>query len=88
MDTDVKDIVRQKFGEAAKRVSDGAKGSYCGPVSNCCGADPATAGGSDPITSNLYDAVDASQVPDTALLASLGCGISRSIDIYQLPRHS
>jgi 16S rRNA G527 N7-methylase RsmG len=43
-------------------------------VSSCCGAAPATIGGSDPITANLYDAVDASKVPDTALLASLGCG--------------
>ncbi len=74
MDTDVKDIVRQKYGEAARRVSNGAKGTCRGPVSSCCGAASATIGGSDPITSNLYDAVDASQVPDTALLASLGCG--------------
>ncbi len=74
MDTDVKDIVRQKYGDAARRVREGAKGSCCGPMSSCCGAAPATVGGSDPITSNLYDAVDAGQVPDTALLASLGCG--------------
>jgi arsenite methyltransferase len=74
MDTDVKDIVRHKYGEAARRVREGAGASCCGPVSSCCGAAPATIGGSDPITSNLYDAVDASQVPDTALLASLGCG--------------
>ena len=74
MNTDVKDIVRQRYGEAAKRVSEGAQGGCCGPVSSCCGAAPPTIGGCDPITSNLYDAVDASQVPDTALLASLGCG--------------
>lgn len=74
MDTDVKDIVKQRYGEAARRVSDGAKGGCCGPVSSCCGAAPATVGGSDPITADLYDAIDASKVPDTALLASLGCG--------------
>jgi len=74
MDTDVKDIVRQKYGEAARRVSDGARGSCCGPAGSCCGAAPAAIGGSDPITADLYGAVDASQVPDTALLASLGCG--------------
>jgi 2-polyprenyl-3-methyl-5-hydroxy-6-metoxy-1,4-benzoquinol methylase len=74
MDSNVKEVVRQKYGEAAQRVSAGAGASCCGPVSSCCGAAPATIGGSDPITANLYDAVDASKVPDTALLASLGCG--------------
>ena len=73
-DTDVKRVVRQKYGEAAKRVSEGAASGCCGPVSSCCGAAPATIGGSDPITANLYDAIDANAVPDTAMLASLGCG--------------
>jgi SAM-dependent methyltransferase len=73
-DGNVKDIVRQRYGEAAKRVSEGAASSCCGPVSSCCGAAPASIGGSDPITANLYDALQADAVPDTALLASLGCG--------------
>lgn len=74
MNTDVKQVVRQKYGEAARRVSESASGGGCGPVSSCCGAAPAAIGAVDPITSNLYDALDASAVPDTALLASLGCG--------------
>lgn len=74
MNTDVKEVVRQKYGEAARRVSESAQASCCGPVSSCCGAAPAAIGAVDPITSNLYDALDAGQVPDTALLASLGCG--------------
>jgi len=75
-DSDVKAIVRQRYGEAAKRVTEGAGTGCCGsgPVSSCCGAAPAAIGGSDPITANLYDAVQADAVPDTALLASLGCG--------------
>jgi len=75
-DSDVREVVRQKYGEAAKRVTQGAGASCCssGPVSSCCGAAPATIGGSDPITANLYDTVQADAVPDTALLASLGCG--------------
>lgn len=36
-------------------------------------------GGRDPITSNLYDAAQAGQVPDKALLASLGCGIPTAL---------
>src|SRR6478736_300473 len=35
----------------------------------CCGARP-----SDPITSNLYDASQTGQLPQEAVLASLGCG--------------
>src|ERR1700726_3497533 len=63
--TDIKDIVKQKYGEAALRVKSGG--------SSCCGAAAATSC-CDPITSNLYDASQAGQIPEEALLASLGCG--------------
>jgi len=74
-DGDVKEVVRQRYGEAAKRVTASA-GTGCGssPVSSCCGAAPASIGGCDPITSNLYDAAQAVAVPEAAMLASLGCG--------------
>ena len=63
--TDIKDVVKQKYGEAALRVQSGG--------SSCCGA--ATASSCcDPITTNLYDASQAGQIPEQALLASLGCG--------------
>ncbi|MBW6495027.1 MAG: arsenite methyltransferase [Burkholderiaceae bacterium] len=65
--TPVKDIVRQRYGEAAQRVSQGAGGS-------CCGGASTALGGCDPITSNLYDPAQAGAVPETAMLASLGCG--------------
>jgi SAM-dependent methyltransferase len=63
--TDIKEVVKQKYGEAALRVKSGGS-SCCGarPASNCC----------DPITANLYDAAQAGQIPEEALLASLGCG--------------
>src|SRR5580765_8029724 len=63
--TDIKEVVKQKYGEAALRVKSGGS-SCCGatPASNCC----------DPITANLYDASQAGQIPEEALLASLGCG--------------
>ena len=41
--------------------------------SSCCGAAPAS-DCCDPITSNLYDANQAGQIPEEALKASLGCG--------------
>jgi SAM-dependent methyltransferase len=75
--SDVKEIVREKYGQAAMRVTQGATKSCCGdtPVQSCCsGGTSALIGGADPITSNLYDAVQSGEVPEKALLASLGCG--------------
>lgn len=63
---ELKDAVRRKYGEAALRVNTGG--------SSCCGAAPGAAGCADPITSNLYDSSQASQIPQEAVLASLGCG--------------
>jgi arsenite methyltransferase len=62
---DIKDIVKEKYGEAALRVSSGG--------SSCCGADSAC-GTADPITSNLYDELQREGLPEEAVLASLGCG--------------
>ncbi|MBK1712663.1 arsenite methyltransferase [Rubrivivax gelatinosus] len=62
-ETDVKDLVKSRYGAAAAQVAQGGA---------CCGA--AAVGGSDPITSDLYDAVQAGGLPEKALLASLGCG--------------
>jgi arsenite methyltransferase len=64
--TDMKEVLKEKYGQAALRVKTGG--------SNCCGATAAGGLGCDPITSNLYDSSQAGQVPDEAMLASLGCG--------------
>jgi arsenite methyltransferase len=61
---DIKEVVKEKYGQAALRVTRGG--------SSCCGA--TASAGCDPITSNLYDAQQAGQIPKPALLASLGCG--------------
>jgi len=66
-DVNVKEVVKARYGEAATRVAQGASNS-------CCGVGPTSVGGSDPITSNLYDALQAGEVPEKAMLASLGCG--------------
>jgi SAM-dependent methyltransferase len=65
MSADIKEVVKQKYGEAALRATSGG--------SACCGA-TASHGCADPITSNLYDGTQVGQVPEEALLASLGCG--------------
>lgn len=63
----MKEVVKEKYAEAALRASAGG--------SSCCGTAPASASGCcDPITSNLYDASQVEQIPEEALLASLGCG--------------
>ncbi len=66
MHTELKDIVKTKYGQAAVRAKSGEANS-------CCGGS-ASDGGCDPITSNLYDAGQEGEVPAAAMRASLGCG--------------
>lgn len=67
----IKEAVKERYGQAALRVTSGGT-SCCGP--SCCGAESALEGGCDPITSNLYDPSQTSQIPEEAVRASLGCG--------------
>src|SRR5450432_405497 len=70
---DVREIVRQKYGQAALTVLNGQGAACCGGNTgggaSCCGE---SSGGA--ITGGLYDAAEAAQIPEAALLASLGCG--------------
>jgi SAM-dependent methyltransferase len=61
----MKDVVKEKYGQAALRARSGG--------SSCCGATTST-NCHDPITSNLYEALQTEGIPEEALLASLGCG--------------
>jgi len=63
---DIKEVVKEKYGQAALRVTNGG--------SSCCEATASSGLGCDPITTNLYDSSQAGQIPEEALLASLGCG--------------
>lgn len=66
--SEIKDTVKQKYGEAALRAASGERSSCCGSSpSSCCAGD-------DPITSNLYDQLQQQELPEAAVLASLGCG--------------
>lgn len=67
MSASVKEVVQEKYGEAARRVVAGEASGCCG-ASACCGTDV------DPITKDLYDDSQKSLLPDTAVKASLGCG--------------
>src|SRR5215469_16732847 len=65
MSSDIKQIVKAKYGEAARSVTaTQSEASCCGSSPSCC----------DPITSKLYDAAQTKDLPETAVLASLGCG--------------
>src|SRR6266849_1184577 len=62
----IKETVKEKYGQAALRVGTGG--------SSCCGSAPSSQCCVDPITSSLYEAGETSFLPQEALLASLGCG--------------
>src|SRR5438093_1589516 len=61
--TDIKEAVKEKYGQTALRVKSGR--------ASCCDTDEL---GCNPITSDLYNASQVQQIPEEALLASLGCG--------------
>jgi SAM-dependent methyltransferase len=61
----LRDVIQQKYGEAARRAAAGEeKGGCCGTGCGCA----------DPITSDLYGAGETSTLPAEAVAASLGCG--------------
>ena len=67
VENDIRKVVEEKYGLAALQVKDGRAA--------CCGSAPSASGLSgDPITSNLYADHEKSGLPETAVLASLGCG--------------
>ena len=61
----VKEIVKEKYGEAARRAAVGEASCGCGTTAGGC---------DDPITSNLYDVEQLGSLPVEAIVASLGCG--------------
>jgi arsenite methyltransferase len=72
-ETNLKNTVKEKYGQAALNVVRGSQAS-CG-----CGCDSGANAGvrtgqADPISSNLYGETQAAGLPKEALLASLGCG--------------
>ena len=61
----IQEVVKQKYGAAAKQVAAGGTATCGGGAeSSCC----------DPITANLYDDAQKAGLPAEAVAASLGCG--------------
>jgi len=72
---DVREIVRQRYGAAAKIVLEArGQASCCSGETQAEGSCCESSAGKDPITSGLYSDTEAAQIPEAALLASLGCG--------------
>ncbi len=69
----IKEIVKEKYGEAAKRAAAGKTGC-CGGTSCCGEAVEGSSAARDAITSDLYGADEKSLLPVAAVNASLGCG--------------
>lgn len=67
VERDIRDVVKERYGQAAKSVRTGTSGS-------CCGGDGNAIGAVDPITRDLYESGELSGLPEQAVLASLGCG--------------
>src|SRR5438105_2376972 len=63
-DEDIKQVVRQRYGEAALQATAG--------TSSCCSKSPQS--GCDPITADLYTKNETDSLPAEAVLASFGCG--------------
>jgi SAM-dependent methyltransferase len=67
---DVREVVKERYGQAVKAVMSGAKASCCGSSAKelPLGFD------TDPITRDLYASDETAGLPAEALLASFGCG--------------
>jgi len=65
-DEELRQVVSEKYAQAALAAQKGGKSSCCEP--SCC------SGSTDPITRDLYDDREMAQLPETAVKASLGCG--------------
>ena len=68
---DLKEMIRERYAEAARAAAtgQGCSGADCCTENGCCGD-----AGPDAFGESLYDALDRDELPDAALVASLGCG--------------
>ena len=71
---ELREEVRRRYAESALRVSDQSAGCGCGSGSCCSDDSSASAVSSERFGEVLYDAEQRGELPDAAVLASLGCG--------------
>jgi SAM-dependent methyltransferase len=71
---DLREEVRRRYAESAKAVTGESEGCGCGSGSCCADDSEASAVGSEKFGEMLYEAEQRGELPDAAVLASLGCG--------------
>lgn len=77
---DLREVVKERYGQAVRSVLRGAR-------SSCCGSSTATGlAGTDPITRDLYANDQTAGLPEEALKASFGCGNKTIVSHDQGPR--
>jgi ubiquinone/menaquinone biosynthesis C-methylase UbiE len=78
--TDIREQVRERYAAAAKAATEPAsEGGCCGSQLSCSPADSTSAFGGA-----LYDEALAQDVPETAINASLGCGVPTAVaDLHE-----
>jgi ubiquinone/menaquinone biosynthesis C-methylase UbiE len=83
--TDIRETVRRKYAEAAEAAARGdfqharaieSRSGCCGSDERCCWRPADDAGAFGPA---LYDEARGEQLPDEAVMASLGCGVPTAV---------
>ncbi len=71
---ELRESVRRRYAESARAVTEGSDGCGCGGGACCSDEGSASAVTQAKFGEALYDAEQRSELPDAAVLASLGCG--------------
>jgi arsenite methyltransferase len=71
---ELREEVRRRYAESARAVTGEGEGCGCGSGSCCADDSAASAVGSTKFGEVLYEAEQRGELPDAAVLASLGCG--------------
>ena len=81
-ETDIRETVRERYAAAAQAVAENDAASCgCGTEASCCTPDDLTmnAGGEQVFGAAVYEQSDVDGVPETAVRASLGCGVPTAV---------
>jgi arsenite methyltransferase len=82
-DTDVRELVRDRYAAAARASAEGRGGSCGGAAEACCGPAPEAQRSDQAFGGTLYGR-DADAAPPAAVEASLGCGVPTAVaDLHE-----
>jgi arsenite methyltransferase len=78
-DTEVREKVRERYAAAATRAAIADTGGGCCGSSSGCGSTTLSADETDVFGANLYGEADREHAPDSAVAASMGCGVPTAV---------